>query len=299
MPNFEQILGIRFFNGTASEAVEHVNHIRGYAVAPAAPALANIQRDAGYLRALSKADVAIADSGFMVLLWRLLRGRKLRRISGLRYLQTLLDDSALRESGRTFLILPSAEAREKAVCWLCSQGFDISERECYVAPIYPVGQAFLPVEPINAGKRERLPYISDLPSSISDPASQASSPGIEDPKLVSIIEQRKPKHIIVGIGGGKQEKLGLYLREHLSYGPAIHCIGAALAFLTGDQKPIPMWADRIYLGWFLRLARAPRHYARRFSPAFRLPGLIWRYGGEVPVLSMEQGAGREKRLQDH
>ena len=279
MPKFEQILGIRFFNGTASEAVEHVNQIRGYAVAPAAPALANIQRDAGYLRALSKADVAIADSGFMVLLWRLLRGRKLRRISGLRYLQTLLDNSALRESGRTFLILPSAEAREKAVCRLCSQGFDISERDCYIAPIYPVGQAFLPVEPINAGKRERLPYISD-------PASQASSPGIEDPKLVSILESHKPKHIIVGIGGGIQEKLGFYLREHLSYRPAIHCVGAAIGFLTGDQKPIPAWADRLYLGWLLRLVRQPTLYAKRFSRAFGLPRMIWRYGEEMPPLKI-------------
>jgi UDP-N-acetyl-D-mannosaminuronic acid transferase (WecB/TagA/CpsF family) len=125
-----------------------------------------------------------------------------------------------------------------------------------------------------------LPYKPDLPSSISH---LPASPGIEDPALIAIIEQRKPKHIIVGIGGGTQEKLGFYLREHLSYRPAIHCIGAALAFLTGDQKPIPMWADRLYLGWFLRLARAPRRYARRFSPAFRLPGMIWRYGSELPV----------------
>jgi N-acetylglucosaminyldiphosphoundecaprenol N-acetyl-beta-D-mannosaminyltransferase len=248
MPKFEQILGIRFFNGTASEAVEHVNYIRGYAVAPAAPALANILRDAGYLCALSKADVAIADSGFMVLLWRLLRGRKLRRISGLRYLQTLLDISALRESGRTFFILPSVKAREKTVCWLCSQGFDISERDCYIAPMY------------------------------HDP--------ISDPSLVELLNSRRPAHVIVGIGGGIQEKLGFYLREHLSYRPAIHCIGAALAFLTGDQKPIPMWADRIYLGWFLRLARAPHRYARRFAPAFRLPGMIWRYGREMPPLKI-------------
>jgi len=47
----------------------------------------------------------------------------------------------------------------------------------------------------------------------------------------------------------------------------------------------------MYLGWFLRLARAPRQYARRFSPAFRLPGMIWRYGEELPALSTEQGAG--------
>jgi UDP-N-acetyl-D-mannosaminuronic acid transferase (WecB/TagA/CpsF family) len=112
--------------------------------------------------------------------------------------------------------------------------------------------------------------------------SQKRGYSIADDALVAILQSRKPKHIIIGIGGGVQEKLGLYLREHLSYRPAIHCIGAALAFLTGDQKPIPMWADRMYLGWFLRLARAPHHYARRFAPAFRLPGMIWRYGSELP-----------------
>ena len=121
------------------------------------------------------------------------------------------------------------------------------------------------------------------------------SPGIEDPKLVSILESRKPKHIIIGIGGGVQEKLGFYLRERLSYRPAIHCIGAALAFLTGDQKPIPMWADRMYLGWFLRLARAPHHYARRFAPALRLPGMIWRYGSELPEVRSQRTKVRSQR----
>lgn len=248
MPNFEQILGIRFFNGTASEAVAHANHIRGYVVAPAAPALANIKRDAGYLRALSNADVAIADSGFMVLLWRILRGRRLRRISGLRYLQTLLENSALRECGRTFFILPSSEAHGKAIRWLCRQGFDISDRECYVAPIY--------------------------------------GGDVADEKLVTLLSDSRPKHIIVGLGGGTQEKLGHYLRENLPYRPVIHCIGAAVGFLTGDQKPIPMWADRLYLGWLLRLIRAPRRYAPRFSRAFALPALIFRYGRERPPLEI-------------
>src|SRR6266550_2796601 len=128
-PDWQQILGVRFFDGAAPDAVDYITRVGGYTVVPAAPALVKIESDPAYRRALVEADLAIADSGFMVLLWRILRRRKLRRISGLRYLQTLLDNSALRESGRTFFILPSAEAREKAVCWLCSQGFDISERD--------------------------------------------------------------------------------------------------------------------------------------------------------------------------
>jgi N-acetylglucosaminyldiphosphoundecaprenol N-acetyl-beta-D-mannosaminyltransferase len=268
MPKFEQILGIRFFNGTAWEAVAHVNHIRGYAVAPAAPALANIQRDAGYCRALSKADVAIADSGFMVLLWRLLQRRTITRISGLKYLRILLADPRLRERGSIFLVLPHQSSLEKALAWLRHEGFEIANDDCYIAPVY----FSCSHGSVSREERERV--------------SQRRGYSIADDALIAILEQRKPKHIIVGIGGGTQEKLGLYLREHLSYRPAIHCIGAALAFLTGDQKPIPMWADRIYLGWFLRLARAPHRYARRFSPAFRLPGMIWRYGSEMPPLKI-------------
>jgi Glycosyl transferase WecG/TagA/CpsF family len=78
---------------------------------------------------------------------------------------------------------------------------------------------------------------------------------IEDPGFVSILESRKPKHIIIGIGGGIQDKLGNYLKRRLKYRPAIYCIGAAPGFVTGDQVVIPMWADRL----FFRLDFPPDH----------------------------------------
>jgi len=293
-PDWQRILGVRFFNGAAPEAVDYITRVGGYTVVPAAPALVKIENDPAYRRALVEADLAIADSGFMVLLWRLLHRRTVARISGLKYLRILLANPRLRERGITFLVLPHESSREKALVWLRKEGFEITDDDCYIAPYYSVGQAFPPsgrrlrAGSLPAGAEKRQPGMVALQT--------AKSPMVEDRALLSILEHRKPKHIIVGIGGGIQEKLGLYLREHLSYRPAIHCIGAALAFLTGDQKPIPMWADRLYLGWFLRLARAPRHYARRFSPAFKLPGMIWRYGSELPVRSTEQGAkSKEQR----
>ena len=243
-PQFEQILGVRFFNGSTEEAIAYIKCVRGYTVVPAAPALANIQRDPHYRRALIDADLAIADSGFMVLLWRILRGRSVTRISGLRYLKILLEDAALRERGRTFLILPNEAAREKALCWMRERSFEMSENDCYLAPMYG-----------------------------SD---------VNDAALIATLNTRRPEHVIVGLGGGTQEKLGRHLRDHLEYRPAIHCIGAAIAFLTGEQKPIPMWADRFYLGWLLRLARQPRLFARRFSRAFLLPKLIWKYRENAP-----------------
>jgi len=246
MPDFEQILGIHFINASVTEAVNYISQKGGYIVVPAAPALANIQRDAEYRRALLQADLAIADSGFMVLLWRIFRRRKIRRISGLQYTQALLVNPALREQNRIFLVLPTEAARSKAMSWLATERFQISTEMTYVAPLY--------------------------------------ESAVHDERLVSLLNASRPHHIIICISGGTQEKLGLYLREHLGYRPAIHCTGAALGFLTGDQKSIPNWADRLYLGWLLRLFREPRRLAARFSRAFELPRMIWRNGENLPPL---------------
>jgi exopolysaccharide biosynthesis WecB/TagA/CpsF family protein len=249
-PPTEQILGVQFFNGSAHEAVEYISRTGGYTVVPAAPALANIARDQDYRRALVEADLVIADSGFMVLLWRLLRRRKVSRISGLRYLQILLGKEALRNRGHAFFVLPSERARLKALPYLTAQGFQTSATETYVAPIYGTD--------------------------------------VRDKELVSVLNVSRPQHIIIALGGGTQEKLGHFLRANLAYRPAIHCVGAALGFLTGDQKPIPMWADQLYLGWFLRLCRQPKLLGRRFLRAFGLPELIWRYGKELPPLKIRE-----------
>jgi len=276
-PDWQRILGVRFFDGAAPDAVDYITCVGGYTVVPAAPALVKIENDPAYRRALVEADLAIADSGFMVLLWRLLRRRTIARISGLKYLRILLANPRLHERGNIFLVLPHESSLEKALAWLRHEGFEIASDDCYIAPMYFSRSH----GSVSREERERV--------------SQRRGYSIDDDTLVAIIEARKPKHVIVGIGGGTQEKLGLYLREHLSYRPAIHCIGAALAFLTGDQKPIPMWADRMYLGWFLRLARAPHHYARRFAPAFRLPGMIWRYGSELPEIKGESSEERKQK----
>jgi UDP-N-acetyl-D-mannosaminuronic acid transferase (WecB/TagA/CpsF family) len=54
---------------------------------------------------------------------------------------------------------------------------------------------------------------------------------------------------------GVQERLGYALRKQLSYKPAILCLGAAIAFLSGGQANIPNWADRLMLGWLRVIGR--------------------------------------------
>jgi lipopolysaccharide/colanic/teichoic acid biosynthesis glycosyltransferase len=92
---------------------------------------------------------------------------------------------------------------------------------------------------------------------------------------------------MVGLGGGVQERLGLFLKQHLSYRPAIFCTGAAIAFLTGGQARIPVWADRLYLGWLLRIIDAPTKFHRRYWEAFRLAPVIWRYRDKLPPMRGE------------
>ena len=71
-----QILGLRFFNGDVDDAVAFMHRHGGYLVAPSGTCFTRLREDESYRRAVLAADLAIADSGLMVLPWRLLRREK-------------------------------------------------------------------------------------------------------------------------------------------------------------------------------------------------------------------------------
>jgi exopolysaccharide biosynthesis WecB/TagA/CpsF family protein len=246
MPVTQQILGLRFFDGDVDEAIEFMFRQGGFVVAPSGTCFARLRRDASYREAMTQADLAIPDSGAMVLLWRILRGGKIERISGLKYLQNLSARFFADKTSGVFWVLPNEGAREKAARWLRANQFPFAEVDVYIAPRY--------------------------------------GGTVEDRELLAKIDDRRPAHIVIGIGSGPQEKLGQFLRDHLSYRPAIHCLGAALGFLTGDQIKIPGWADRFYLGWLLRLLAQPRIFIPRLTRALELPWLIIKYGEKLPPL---------------
>src|SRR5258708_31231121 len=114
----EQILGVRFFNGSVDEAVDSLSSSGGLLVVPAAPALVKLQKDAEYRRALTSADMAIADSGAMVLLWKIFTGRHVERISGLKFLKRLIARLPAHPNERVLCIVPSEHAHEKTIGWL-------------------------------------------------------------------------------------------------------------------------------------------------------------------------------------
>lgn len=240
---FVTILGVRFFAGTVEEAVERMER-GGLLVVPAAPALKDIDCNAQYREALLNADLCIPDSAFMVLIWNRISKQKIHRLSGLKYLRQLLLRDDAHRPGNVVWIMPGPSSAQRNLGWLKTQGIEVP-RECvYLAPMYGVE--------------------------------------IEDPALLALLERLHPQHVVVTVGGGTQERLGLYLKRRLSYRPAIHCIGAAIAFLSGDQVGIPMWADKLYLGWLIRTLADPKRFGPRYWEARKLLKLMVRYRERLP-----------------
>jgi N-acetylglucosaminyldiphosphoundecaprenol N-acetyl-beta-D-mannosaminyltransferase len=245
---FQQILGVRFFVGDARGAIHEVTRRGGLVVVPAAPALKNLPADRAYREALLGADFAIADSAFMVLLWNLIDRNRIPKLSGLRYLSALIEEPDFRAPGNTFWVMPTAISAQRNLTWLRENNVNVANEDVYLAPLYGAV--------------------------------------ISDEELLQRIEERKPRHIVLGVGGGTQERLGLFLKQKLSYRPAIHCIGAAIAFLSGDQVRIPMWADRVGLGWLCRSLADPLRFLPRYWDARHLAPLLLKYRDRLPVTSL-------------
>jgi UDP-N-acetyl-D-mannosaminuronic acid transferase (WecB/TagA/CpsF family) len=241
-----RILGIDFFDGSAQAAIE-IMRDGGLLVIPAAPALKDLDRNPGYRDALLNADLALTDSAFMVLIWNRLQSNPIKRLSGLEYLRELLLEPDVRQPGNTLWIMASPLSARRNLTWLAGQGITVPEDHIYMAPIYGSG-------PIN------------------------------DPALLDRLNRLCPQHVILTLGGGTQERLGLYLKRSLACRPAIHCIGAAIAFLSGDQVHIPVWADKYYLGWLLRSLSEPKRYIPRYWHARKLLALMLRYRDRLPNL---------------
>jgi UDP-N-acetyl-D-mannosaminuronic acid transferase (WecB/TagA/CpsF family) len=236
---FQQILGIKFYVGDLAGLLDLCAE-GNFVVVPAASALVDLPRDVHYREALEQSDFAITDSGFMVILWKILTGEKLIRISGLKLVRGLLETDAFRQAGSSVWIMPTPHEMEVNVEWLSRNGYAVTKDDCFIAPVYPKGP-------------------------------------ISDPELLRFIEERKPRYIMVNIGGGSQERLGLYLRRNLSERPSIICVGAAIAFVTGLQAGIPVWADAWMLGWFFRCLHAPKKFIPRAWKGFRLIPIMVRY----------------------
>ena len=234
---YVKALGINFIDGSFEEIMNELKH-GGLMVVPAAPALAAIEQHASYRNALFKSDIAIFDSGYLCLLLRFLKGVNVKKISGLEFLRKFLAQLKAIENEDFFLIDPTRKdsIANKKLFMSHSKNIKINQ---YVAPIYNHNQIF-------------------------------------DVVLLEKLKEKRPKYIIINLGGGVQEILGAFLKEELSclYKPTIICTGAAIAFLTGRQANIPQFLDYLYLGWLSRCISDPKRFVPRYISGFKLLNLI-------------------------
>lgn len=234
---FVKVLGISFFNCSVLECIKEVRK-GGLLVVPSAPGLATLDTDIAYAQSVRAADFAIADSGFMTLCL-LFAGKKTpKRISGLEFIRNLLEDPTFLSQDTVLWVLPNPEMEHSVSNLLSDRKSLLNNHRFYSAPTYK------------------------------------STGAITDTALVAECETLKPDWVVLAVAGGKQEKLGLSLSQSLSFNPSIICIGAAIAFETGDQASIPNWADKMLLGWLVRIINNPKLYAPRYLAALRLAKII-------------------------
>ena len=240
-----KILGIDFFVGDCQQAVDRMLQEKGLLVVPSGPGLKDLGHDMRYREALLGADMAIMDSGLMVLVWNVLERDKVKRVSGLEYINLFLNQPSIITATDVMWIMAGQESCDRNLAWLKEKDITVPEKNIYIAPFYGAN--------------------------------------VEDEALLSKIREVQPSHIVVTVGGGTQEPLGYYIRKNIDFKPGIHCIGAAIAFLSGDQVKIPMWADKLFLGWFFRCLSQPSRYIPRYWEARRLVPIMLKYRRSLPT----------------
>jgi N-acetylglucosaminyldiphosphoundecaprenol N-acetyl-beta-D-mannosaminyltransferase len=238
---FRKILGVRFYISDLEGLLDlfPAGPDRG----PLGPGDGEAGGRRGAPQALEGADLAVTDSGFMVLLWLLRTGERVRRISGLRLLRGLLLRGGPGEGG---VILGHAlEGRLGAnLAWLRGPGIRGLATMPYVAPMYPL-----------AGPDLRRPA----------------------PRAIAA---RRPGLVFIGLSGGVQERLGWDLSASGLDTGRPSCASAGPSPFSRASRQDPVWADRICARLAVPLhRRPPLLFGQKLRGCSAWP-LIWRHGSE-------------------
>lgn len=202
----------------------------GLLVLPSGPGLSTIKDDLKYYKALKNADLVLFDSGYLCLLLKVLKDINVNKFSGYKFFKNFIGSINKNKKQKFFLIDPSLKQSLKNKEFFRKK--KINNIHQYVAPVY--------------------------------------KKNIRDLNLLNIINKKKPKYIIINLGGGTQEVLGYYLKKNLRYKPSIICSGAAISYFTKEQAPLNNFFDNIYLGWLIRIIFNPIVFLPRYFSAFKL-----------------------------
>ena len=210
---------------------------KGLFLFPSGPGLASIETEKNYLRALKSANYNFFDSGYFVLLLRYLKKIKVNKLSGYIFIKSFLKYIEKNNNKKLFLIDPSIKLSQSNKKLFKKKGVIKKNLHSYVAPQYN-------------------PKL------------------ILDKKLLRIIKKIRPEYILINIGGGTQEILGLYIKKNINFKCTILCNGAAISFFTGDQAPINTFLDKFIFGWLIRIIFNPIIFLPRYLRTFKLISIV-------------------------
>tara|TARA_B100000925_G_scaffold291868_1_gene282053 strand:+ start:4041 stop:4772 length:732 start_codon:yes stop_codon:yes gene_type:complete len=211
---------------------------KGLFVFPSGPGLATINKEFKYLESLRNSDFVFFDSGYLIILLRILKKISVNKFSGYFFLKLLFDSLKKKNNFKILSVDPNNTLSKKNRNFFLSLGIDKNKLFNYTSPIY---------NPLK----------------------------IKDKKLLKIANNKKPDYVIINLAGGVQEILGYYLKKNLNMKTKIICTGAAISFFTKDQAPINRIIDKFFLGWLTRIIFNPRIYLPRYLKAFKLFKIVF------------------------
>ena len=210
---------------------------KGLFLFPSGPGLSSIEKEIPYLKALKNADYNFFDSGYFVLLLKYFKKIDVNKFSGYLFIKLFLEYIKKNNNKKLFLVDPNIRLSVSNTKLFNKLGVSKKNINNYIAPHY-------------------------------------DSKLISDKKLLNIVKNIKPDYILLNIGGGTQEILGLYLKDNINFKCTIMCTGAAISFFTGDQAPINVFFDKIYLGWLIRIIFNPIVFLPRYLKTLKLINIV-------------------------
>ncbi len=221
---------IKFINADKKD-FENIIKQNGLFVFPAGPTLANLKNGSEYHNALINSNFVFFDSGYFVLLLRLLKNIKVNKFSGYKFLKLLFIFLQKNNSKKIFLVDPNRNSSKINRIFFTNLG--LCKIKNYVSPIYDENKIY--------------DYI-----------------------LLKEIDEFKPDYLIINLAGGVQEILGLFIKQKAQKTIKIICTGGAISYFTGEQAPINKFIDNLYLGWFYRIIFNPKIFLKRYLKSFKL-----------------------------
>jgi len=217
-----------------------------YVVTPNPEMVVLAHADAEFRRALNEAVMALPDGIGLVLACRAVYGLRLKRVTGIDFLVTLLTDLPKQHS---FFFLGATSS-------VLTKATEIAKKKFHAT----VAGAFAP--PLGTYQ-----YQNSF-SVLNDHEHEA---------VIERIQKTKPTVLIVALGHGQQEKwMHTFLKDCPSVKVAIG-VGGSLDILAGRVRRAPKLMRRFGVEWLWRLLREPWRINRIRRAIIGFPLLVMRW----------------------